>query len=122
MRISALSRNSIRAAFLVLQEVQRQPALPDALRVAAEAACIGYPSLTMIRLELWAFRSEYVEAWAAALVRTRKVLDRLLEIDADVDIRDLARWANRHFPTEAELAGHRVVEDPNRGWTLELAS
>lgn len=122
MRITALERNSIRAAFLVLQEVQRQPALPEALRVAAEAACIGYPNLTMIRLELWTLRAEHVEAWAAALVRTRKVLDRLLETDADVDIRDLARWANRHFPTEAQLAGHRVVEDTNRGWTLELGS
>lgn len=122
MRITALGLNSVRAAYLVLQEVQRQPSLPDELRAAACAACIGYPSLVVIRLGLWTTEPAEAMAWGGALVQARQVLDRLLALATDADIRDLARWANRHFPTDTQLAGLRVVHDPGRGWTLEFAT
>ncbi|MCY4756567.1 hypothetical protein [Pelomonas aquatica] len=122
MRINALGLNSVRAAYLVLQEIQRQPGLPDELRAAAGAACIGYPSLAVIRLGLWTAESAQAQTWGAALMQARQSLDRLLTLDTDADIRDLARWANRHFPTRVQLAGHRVVHDPGRGWTLEIAA
>lgn len=121
MRITALGRNSIRATYLVLQEVRRQTSLPEALRAAASAACIGYPSLAEVRLGLWTLQPADAVAWIDALSRARQVLDLLLALDADADIRDLARWGDRHFPTTAQLAGIRVVRDASRGWTLELA-
>lgn len=122
MRINALGLNAIRAACLLLQEVQRQPGLPEELRTAACVACVGYPGLTSIREGLWTAHQDIAVGWGTALPRAREVLDRLLAMDADADIRDLARWVDRHYPTRSQLAGCRVVHDPSRGWTVELAS
>ena len=54
-------------------------------------------------------------------MRARPVLDQLLLLDAHADIRDLAQWANRHFPTSDQLTGCRAVHVPGSGWTLEFA-
>lgn len=121
MRINALGRHAIHAAHMVLQEVQRQPDLPDPLQAAAGIACIGYPNLTMVRHELWTDQQDDAMAWWTALCRARLVLDQLLELEADPDIRSFARWANRHFPTRHQLTGGSVVHVPGRGWTVELA-
>ena len=107
MRIHALGLNAIRAACLVLQEVQRQPGLPEDLRSAACNACVGYPGLASVRAGLWTSQPDMALGWGAALTRAREVLDRLLALDADPDIRELARYANRHFPTHAQLVGCR---------------
>lgn len=120
MRINALGLNAIRAACLVLQEVRRLPTLPEDLRMAALAACVGYPDLSSVRAGLWTSEPDVAMGWRTALRHCRDVLDRLLAPDADPDIRELARYANRHFPTRAQLAACQVVHDAHRGWTLEL--
>lgn len=118
MRIAALRLNAIHAVHLVLQEVPRIPAVPDAMRAAAAQACVGYPNLASVRDGLWSTQPDQVAAWGRALKHARPALDQLLVFDADADFRDIARWADRYFPTSAELAGCRAVQVPGRGWTL----
>lgn len=120
MRIAALRLNAIHAVHLVLQEVPRIPAVTDVLRAAAAQACVGYPSLESVRDGLWSTQPDQVAAWGRALRHARAALDQLLVFDADADFRDIARWADRYFPTRAELADCRAVQVPGRGWTLEF--
>jgi hypothetical protein len=120
MRVTALGLNAIHVTHRLLQEVQRQPGLPEPLRAEAGLACIGYPSLSMVREELWTLRKDEALAWLTALSRARLVLDQLLELQSAPDIQELARYAGRYFPRREQIAGAQVVRVPDRGWTLEL--